>query len=75
MNTNQISKARIAIIVRVKGERKAQEFSGIDAAVRELHIPVPGTSVLKRIRSAVQEHKTVESEFGGVTYLFSQASH
>lgn len=75
MNTNQANKARIAIAVRIKGERKSKEFSGIDAAVRELHIPVPGTSVLKRIRSAVQESETVETEFGGVTYLFSQASH
>lgn len=76
MNTKvQISKARVAIAVRVKGERKAHEFRGIDAAVRTMAIPAPGTSVLKRIRMAVQEAEVVEAEFGGVTYVFSQIVH
>lgn len=75
MNTNQVTKARVAIAVRVKGERKVQPFRGIDAAVRTLAIPAPGTSVLKRIRMAVQEAEVVEAEFGGVVYIFSQIVH
>lgn len=72
----QIQKSRVEIAVRVKGARKAaQPFRGIDAAVRALEIPASGTSILKRIRMAVQEAEVVEAEFGGVTYLFSQVVH